>query len=92
MRKIYLASTSPWRLQLLRATGLQVEAIRSEVDEESIHGDNPPQTALLRARAKALVGRKKTAAGDIVIAADQVVGIRNKRVWRSFGVAVRPSI
>ena len=53
MQKVYLASTSSWRLELLRNTGLSAEAVGSNVDESAIVHSDPIQVARLRAHAKA---------------------------------------
>ena len=51
MQKLYLASSSSWRLELLRNAGLEVEAISPNVDEDAIFDPDPIQVACLRAKA-----------------------------------------
>ena len=72
--RIYLASTSPWRLELLRSTGLQVSSLAPSVREEDLVGATPAATASLRAAAKADAGWSQVNEG-IVIGADQVAHI-----------------
>ena len=78
MEKIYLASESPWRLQLLENTGLTVSSVSPNVDEKAIVHEDPIQTAHLRASAKADSGFRKVGKKSLVIGADQVVYLGNK--------------
>ena len=74
MKPLVLASTSPWRLALLRDVGLTCEALSSDVDENTIVAPDPVAQALCRARAKALaVARRRPDA--LVVGADQVAHI-----------------
>ena len=50
---LVLASTSPWRLQLLRDAGIPCAPADPAVDEEAIEAANPAALAAARARAKA---------------------------------------
>ncbi len=69
--QVILASSSIHRLQLLLDVGISALTIAPKIDEESILGDNPIDTAKLRARAKtAAVAQSHLDA--IVIGADQV--------------------
>ena len=71
MRRIILASTSPWRLQMLRDAGIEAEGVAPDVDESTIEGVIPEETARHRAVAKAVeVSRRRP--DDLVIGADQV--------------------
>ncbi|MBM76317.1 MAG: septum formation protein Maf [Proteobacteria bacterium] len=75
---LVLASTSPWRLNLLTSVGFSPIAVDPKVDEDPIVGENPVQTAQLRAAAKsAAVLKKKLNEGAdrslVIVAADQVV-------------------
>ena len=69
--KMILASTSPYRKALLQDVGLNVDTIGANIDEYSIVGHNPIQTAQYRARAKAENVRHKDSTA-VVIGADQV--------------------
>lgn len=68
---IVLASTSPWRLQMLRQAGVVVEGVAPGVDEASTEPD-PASRALELAerKARAVCARRPEA---LVLAADQVV-------------------
>lgn len=67
--KVWLASGSPRRRELLGAAGVEVEVRPSNADESRVPGTPPPQHALELARRKA-----STAPADrLVVAADTVV-------------------
>lgn len=69
--KLMLASSSPYRQALLRDVGVNVSATGANIDEYSILGHTPVETAQKRARAKAhAVCNIHT--DYIVIGADQV--------------------
>lgn len=73
-KRLILASTSPFRAQILKAAGLEFEAVGPEVDEKSIHCPTPAETAVARAEAKALeVSAKNT--DCVVIGADQMLSL-----------------
>ena len=69
--KLMLASSSPYRQGLLRDVGLNVLAVGANVDEYSIVGKTPIETAQKRARAKAQ-SVSLLHPDYIVIGADQV--------------------
>ncbi len=66
-----LASTSPWRRDLLASAGLAFRVEAPSVDEGAISAPDGPRLALARARAKAreVVGR---CPGEVVLGVDQV--------------------
>lgn len=71
MKSVVLASTSPWRLALLRDAGILCEAAAPDVDESRIDAETPEARAVARSRAKAIaVARVRPDA--LVIGADQV--------------------
>ena len=74
--KLMLASSSPYRQALLRDVGLNVSAIGADIDEYSILGRTPVETAQKRARSKAKAVFIKHPE-YIVIGADQVCYIDN---------------
>jgi septum formation protein len=78
MRKnLILASTSSFRRELLRSTGLSFECVGPKVDEKQILGAKPGETARLRARCKALdVAQREPQA--LVIGCDQVLGLGDR--------------
>lgn len=71
--KVYLASASPRRRELLSAMGITAEAITSDVDELSIPADHPRTFAIRAAYAKANDVATRVAEGSWVIGADTVV-------------------
>jgi septum formation protein len=69
--KIVLASTSPYRRELLGRLGLPFEVLPPEVDEAPLSGESPRATALRLAGLKAeAVARARP--GALVIGSDQV--------------------
>ena len=54
MKRIFLASSSKWRADLLRSAGFDVACVTPDVRESHIVLDSPDGTALARARAKAM--------------------------------------
>jgi septum formation protein len=80
MTPIVLASTSPIRLQLLRAAGLSVEAVAARVDEASVRdallaeGAKPRDIAdtLAELKARKVADRHP---GAVVLGCDQVLDI-----------------
>lgn len=69
--KLILASSSPYRQELLARLGLPFEAISPEIDETALDGELPQETALRLAQLKA----KKIAESHpdaLIIGCDQV--------------------
>jgi len=73
MEDVYLASSSIWRAKILQSAGLVVHTVPSKIDEYSIVGASPVETAILRAQAKGERVCKELAKDVLVIAADQIV-------------------
>lgn len=74
MPSIVLASTSPYRRELLARLRLPFECTSPEIDETALPGEAPRATALRLARAKAeAVARRLPQA--LVIGADQVADL-----------------
>lgn len=71
MQTLILASSSPYRRELLERLGLPFGVVSPEVDEATLPGEEPRQTALRLAQAKA---RKvaETHPDALVIGCDQV--------------------
>ena len=69
--QLVLASTSPFRRQLLSRLGVRFETINPEVDETALPGETPEATALRLSEAKA---RAATAQfpNALIIGSDQV--------------------
>ncbi len=71
MRSIVLASSSPYRRQLLARLGLTFDIERPDVDEDALEGELPSATALRLAQSKAeTVGARRRE--TVVIGSDQV--------------------
>ena len=77
MTPLILTSTSPYRRMLLERFGLPFEAVRPQVGEEHLPGENPADRALRLATAKAeeVAARHPDA---VVIGSDQVAAAGHK--------------
>lgn len=81
-RRVILASASPRRKELLEALGLDFDCRPANIDEDSIRGGAPAETARLLAEAKAKAIRERNASENVIIVAadtmvvldDQVLG------------------
>ncbi len=71
MKPLILASSSPYRRELLARLGLPFDAWAPEVDERALPGEAPRDTAVRLARAKAQAGAARFPAAW-VIGSDQV--------------------
>ena len=78
IERIILGSSSQFRAQLLKQTGLEFQAEASDADEAVVNHDVPCQLAILRADAKALGVRSLNTPGSLVLASDQVVELDGK--------------
>ncbi len=74
MRSIVLASTSPYRRELLSRLRLSFTVLAPDIDEESSPGEAPRDTALRLAQAKAQAVSRR-APSSIVIGSDQVADV-----------------
>lgn len=72
MRQLILASTSPWRRQILENCGINVHAIPSDVDESRCGERDPLVHAATLARWKAQAVARNVPDG-VVLGADQVM-------------------
>lgn len=72
MRRLVLASTSPYKQALLARLALPFEAVAPGVEETAAPGEAPAHLALRLARAKAGAAAAGAAAGTVVVGADQV--------------------
>ncbi len=71
--RLLLASSSPRRLALLRALGLEPEVRPADVDETLRPGEDPHAAAERLARAKASAVAAEAPEGAVVLAADTIV-------------------
>ncbi|MFZ5538778.1 MAG: Maf family nucleotide pyrophosphatase [Pseudomonadota bacterium] len=74
MPRIVLASTSPYRRELLQRLRLPFEVLAPRVDEAALAAESPRATALRLARAKADEVAARTA-DALVIGSDQVADV-----------------
>ncbi len=73
--RLVLASSSPGRLAVLRAAGVEPEVVVSGVDEDGVTGD-PATVALELAMAKArAVAQLPAAAGAVVLGCDSILDL-----------------
>ena len=77
MKPVILASSSPRRIELLKATGLQFEIQASTIDEEQISFVRPRERAIKAALLKATAVATTLKAG-VVIGADTIVSLGNR--------------
>ena len=77
MRRLVLASTSPYRRALLERLGLPFEVASPQCDEAPLPGEAPQDTAL---RLAALKAKSLTYADALVIGSDQVAFSAGKRL------------
>lgn len=74
--KLFLASNSPRRSELLRNAGFDFEVIPSNIDEgDPLPGEPREQYARRLARTKALHGAAGAPSGSLVLGADTIVAI-----------------
>ena len=77
MKKIILASQSPWRKKLLFWIGVDFDVMISDFDESSVNIDDPKELVKVLAEKKVETVAKDLSEG-IVIGADTVIVIDNK--------------
>lgn len=74
-KRLYLASSSPRRQQMIRWLGIPVETLTVEVDERALPHEAPPALAARLAQAKAREARRTVGGAAWVLAADTVVDL-----------------
>ncbi len=84
--KLFLASRSPRRKELLREWGHEFESVEPDADEAGARGESAEQIALSRAAAKARSAARGLRAG-VVLAADTVVEARGAILGKARGPA-----
>ena len=84
MSTLILASTSPYRRDLLARLGLPFDVVRPEVDETPLPGESPEALAIRLANAKARAVAARHAA-DWVIGADQVAQLDGSALGKPGG-------
>ena len=80
-RRIVLASTSPYRRELLERLGIAFEVARPEVDEAALAGETPDALAIRLAEAKgrAVAGHYPDA---LIIGSDQVADLDGRQLHK----------
>jgi septum formation protein len=78
-RRLVLASTSPYRRELLGRLGLPFECARPETDETPFQGEAPAGTAARLAAAKAQAVQRAFP-GALIIGSDQVASCDGRRL------------
>ena len=79
MKKIYLASASPRRLQLLRQIGIEPEVVSVNYRESMNSGEKPEQIVINNAMGKAQTASQKISTqNSLIIAADTIVAYQNR--------------
>lgn len=80
-RRIVLASTSPYRRELLERLGIAFEVARPEVDEAALAGETPDALAIRLAEAKgrAVAGHYPDA---LIIGSDQVANLDGRQLHK----------
>jgi MAF protein len=83
-RRIILASTSPYRRELLARLRIAFETARPDCDESPLPGETPAElvTRLARAKAESVAG---TNADAIVIGSDQVAALDDRILTKPGG-------
>lgn len=80
--KIILASKSPRRKNLLKEMGLTFEIISADIDESTIKGNTPTETAKLIAESKANAVIESLQDNELLITADTVVVLNNEVIGK----------
>lgn len=78
---IVLASTSPYRQQLLEKLALEFDCCSPEVDETALENESPTDLVLRLAKLKAAAGAKQKP-NSIVIGSDQIAVINNQIIGK----------
>lgn len=80
-KKIVLASSSPFRRELLSRLGIEFEVAAPQVTEDALPGESAPMTAvrLAEAKARAVVERFPHA---LIIGSDQVAELKGERIGK----------
>jgi septum formation protein len=78
MQRLVLASTSPYRRELLARLQIPFEAVAPDADETALPGETPAETAerLAAAKARAVAQRFPT---HLIIGSDQVAHVGEQR-------------
>ena len=85
MPVLVLASTSPYRRELLERLGLRFEVARPDVDESPLPGESPRELAvrLGQAKARAVAGQRSD--GAWALGSDQVAELQGRALGKPGG-------
>src|SRR5690606_18730534 len=78
---LILASSSPYRQELLNRLGLPFSVVAPQVDETPLRGESPAALAIRLARAKALAVSRQYP-GALVIGSDQVATVSGRAIGK----------
>jgi septum formation protein len=81
MPRLILASSSPYRRELLSRLGIPFDTVSPDIDETALAGEAPEATALRLARAKAQAVAAR-APGSVVIGSDQVATLDGAQIGK----------
>lgn len=81
MPRLILASSSPYRRELLSRLGIPFDTVSPDIDETALTGEAPEATALRLARAKAQAVAAR-APGSVVIGSDQVATLDGAQIGK----------
>lgn len=81
---LVLASTSPYRQQLLKQLGLAFVSTPPHIDEQPYSGESPVQTALRLARDKAAAVFAQKITNVLVIGSDQVAELQGQTLGKPY--------
>ena len=79
--RLVLASTSPYRRELLARLGLDFDTLAPEVDETLTAGESPEQAVARLAATKARVGAEQAPAA-IIVASDQLASLNGQALGK----------
>jgi septum formation protein len=85
--RLFLASTSPRRRELLQQLGLSFDVLKIDVDETRRADETPEAYVERLARDKAHAGLAQVSAGAVVIAADTTVALANDELGKPASLA-----
>ena len=78
-----LASQSPRRIELMREAGYDIQVVPADIDETPRAGESPFELVERLACAKAAaIAALPLAASQVVVAADTIVAIDNKKLGK----------
>lgn len=78
---LVLASTSPYRRELLQRLDIPFEVAAPDIDETPLAGEGPADTALRLAQAKAMALATRYP-GALIIGSDQVATLDNQQIGK----------